>query len=86
MPLADALAYIFLIIRHRHFIQFGFRLEVAHTEIDATMLETMPHNGYKTVLNNGIIKRLVKLANRADVAHPFKAFPRHRLRVPDKVR
>ena len=85
MPLPDALADILFVVLHGEVVQFGLRLEIAHTEADAAMFETVAQYGDKSVLRDGVFKRLVELAHRIDGTHPFKAFPCHRLRGFHKV-
>ena len=86
MPLPDALTYILLIVRYSQVVQFGLRFEIAHTEIDAAMLEAVAENGNQSVLCHGVLKGLVELAYRVDGTHPFKTLPRHWLSGLNKVR
>ncbi len=85
MPLPDALAHIFLVVFNCQVIQFGLRLEIAYTEIDAAMLETVAENGDQPVLGHGVFKGLIELAYRVDGAHPFETSPRHGLGAFYKV-
>ena len=85
VPLPDALADILLVVLNGKVIQFGFRLEIAHTEADTAMLETIAQHGDKPVLSDGVFKRLVELAHWVDGTHTFKAFPCHRLGAFYKV-
>ena len=52
MPLPDALAHIFLVVFNCQVIQFGLRLEITYTEIDAAMLEAIAENGNQSILTS----------------------------------
>ena len=80
VPLADALADVLLVALHRHIIQRGFRLEVADTEINTTVLEAVAQHGDKAVVLHGILKCFVEFLFGVAVALLLQSLPRHRLR------
>ena len=79
VPLADALADILPVMLDRHIIQRGFRLEITHTELDATVLKAMAEDGDNAIIGYCVLKGFIKLLLRVGVALFLKPLPRNRL-------
>jgi len=79
MPLPNHIADVLLIQGICRFVEMAFRLEVAHAERDAPMLEAMAQHTDEAIRIAGIIESKAELFDRIALAHAFKARPFARL-------
>ena len=70
-----AVAYILLIQSLCGLIQVGLRLEVANSESDTPMFETMTENRHKAIYITGIVEGSDELLDWVTVAHTIKPLP-----------
>ena len=53
----------------------ALRAEIAHTEVDSPMLETMPQNADEAKFIAGIAERMAEFAHRIALAGSLETFP-----------
>ena len=79
VPLPLTVAHVLLIVILCRLVEVGLRLEIAHSEGDASVFKSLTKNGNKTVHINGIIECKAELLYRGGSTLFLKSLPLLRL-------